>query len=87
MVEVVDGLRVAGDALIVRIRPGALAQQGLDADSVAAQIEALVGGTAATRIRAGEQLLDVRVRAPADIRAARRADRAAAAGRARTATA
>jgi multidrug efflux pump subunit AcrB len=68
VVEVVDGLRVAGDALIVHIRPGALAQHGLDADSVAAQIEALVGGTAATRIRSGEQLLDVRVRAPADIR-------------------
>ncbi|MEA3012531.1 MAG: hypothetical protein QOD42_1076 [Sphingomonadales bacterium] len=68
VVEVVDGLRVAGDALIVHIRPGALAQHGLDADAVASQIETLVGGTAATRIRAGEQLLDVRVRAPADIR-------------------
>jgi multidrug efflux pump subunit AcrB len=68
VVEVNDGLRVAGDALSVRIRPGALAQHGLDADAVASQIEALVGGTAATRIRAGEQLLDVRVRAAADIR-------------------
>jgi len=68
VVEVIDGLRVAGDALIVHIRSGALAQHGLDADSVASQIETLVGGTAATRIRAGEQLLDVRVRAPADIR-------------------
>ncbi|MBV9884797.1 MAG: efflux RND transporter permease subunit [Sphingomonadaceae bacterium] len=68
VVEVVDGMRVAGDSLSIRIRPGALAQQGLDADSVASQVEALVGGTAATRIRAGEQLLDVRLRAPADIR-------------------
>jgi multidrug efflux pump subunit AcrB len=75
VVEVVDGLRVAGDALTVRIRPGALAQQGLDADSVASQVEALVGGTVATRIRSGEQLLDVRVRAPADIR--QRADQIA----------
>jgi multidrug efflux pump subunit AcrB len=63
-----DGMRVAGDALNIRIRSGALAQHGLDAESVAAQIEALVGGTAATRIRAGEQLLDVRVRAPSNIR-------------------
>ena len=68
VVEVKDGMRVAGDALNIRIRSGALAQHGLDAESVAAQIEALVGGTAATRIRAGEQLLDVRVRAPSDIR-------------------
>jgi CzcA family heavy metal efflux pump len=68
VVEVVDGMRVAGDALTVRIRPGALAQQGLEADSVASQVEALIGGSVATRIRAGEQLLDVRVRAPADIR-------------------
>jgi multidrug efflux pump subunit AcrB len=68
VVEIVDGMRVAGDGLIVRIRPGALAQQGLDADSVASQIEALIGGATATRIRAGEMLLDVRVRAPVDLR-------------------
>jgi CzcA family heavy metal efflux pump len=68
VVEVVDGLRVAGDAISVKVRPGALAQQGLDADTVASQIEAQIGGTAATQVRAGEQLLDVRVRAPADLR-------------------
>ncbi len=68
VVEVVDGLRVAGDALGIRIRTGALAQHGLDADSVASQIEALVGGSVATRIRSGEQLIDVRVRAPAELR-------------------
>jgi CzcA family heavy metal efflux pump len=75
VVEVNDGLRVAGDALTVRIRPGALAQQGLDADNVASQIEALIGGTVATQLRAGEQLLDVRVRAPANLR--QRADQIA----------
>ena len=68
VVEVVNGLRVAGDTISIRIRPGALAQQGLDAETVAAQLQALIGGTAATRIRAGDQLLDVRVRAPADMR-------------------
>jgi multidrug efflux pump subunit AcrB len=74
-VEVNDGLRVAGDALTVSIRPGALAQQGLDADNVASQIEALIGGTVATQVRAGAQLLDVRVRAPANLR--QRADQIA----------
>lgn len=76
VVEVVNGLRVAGDAIAVHVRPGALAQHGLDADAAASQIEALVGGTSATQVRAGEQLLTVRVGAPADLR-----ERAAQVGR------
>ena len=75
VVEVVDGLRVAGDAITVHVRPGAAAQQGLDAMKVADQIEALVGGSSATGVRVGEQLIDVRVRGPAGIRA--RADEVA----------
>lgn len=69
VVEVVDGLRVAGDAVSVKVLPGAAAQQGLDPDSVAAQLEALIGGNATTEVRVGEQLVAVRVRAPADLRA------------------
>jgi multidrug efflux pump subunit AcrB len=68
VVEVVDGLRVAGDAVSIRVDPGAAAQQGLDPDNVATQLEALVGGTVATKVRAGEQLVAVRVRGPADLR-------------------
>ena len=68
VVEVVDGLRVAGDAVSIRVDPGAAAQQGLDPDAVATQAEALIGGTAATSVRAGEQLVEVRVRAPAELR-------------------
>jgi CzcA family heavy metal efflux pump len=76
VVEVVDGLRVAGDAVSVRVDPGAAAQQGLDPDAVANQVEALVGGSAATNVRAGEQLVGVRVRAPEELR--RRTDQIAA---------
>jgi CzcA family heavy metal efflux pump len=76
VVEVVDGLRVAGDAVSVRVDPGAAAQQGLDPDAVATQVEALVGGSAATNVRAGEQLVGVRVRAPEELR--RRTDQIAA---------
>ncbi len=76
VVEVVDGLRVAGDAVSIRVDPGAAAQQGLDPDAVATQVEALVGGATATSIRAGEQLVAVRVRAPAELR--RRTDQIAA---------
>jgi len=69
VVEVVDGLRVSGDAVSVKVLPGAAAQQGFDPDSVAAQLEALIGGNATTQVRVGEQLVAVRVRASADLRA------------------
>lgn len=68
VIEVVDGLRVAGDAISIDVRQGALAQHGLDADSLATQVEALVGGTAATQLRSGQQLLNIRIRGPADLR-------------------
>ena len=68
VVEVVDGLRVAGDAIDIRVDPGAVAQQGLDPDAIATQLEALVGGTTATPVRIGEQLVNVRIRAPASLR-------------------
>ncbi len=68
VVEVVDGLRVAGDAITIKVDRGAAAQQGLDPDTVGNQLEALIGGTQATQVRIGEQLVAVRVRAPADLR-------------------
>ncbi|TPG14311.1 efflux RND transporter permease subunit [Sphingomonas oligophenolica] len=68
VVEVVDGLRVAGDAISVRVDPARAALQGLDPNAVATQLEALVGGMQATQVRIGEQLLTVRVRAPQDLR-------------------
>ncbi len=68
VVEVVDGLRVAGDAISVTVDRGTAAQQGLDADAVATQLEAAIGGTPATQVRVGEQLIDVRLRAPSELR-------------------
>lgn len=68
VVDVVDGLRVAGDAVLVKIDPGAVAQQGLDPQAVATQLQAMVDGFAATQVRVGEQMIDVRVRSPADVR-------------------
>lgn len=69
LVEVVNGLRVAGDSIDVRVDRGAAAQQGLDGDMVAAQLGALIGGTPATQLRIGEQLIAVRVAAPNKLRA------------------
>ena len=68
VVEIVDGLRVAGDAVSVKVDAGLAAQQGLDPDAVAGQIESFVGGTVATNIRMGEQLVAVRVRGYEDMR-------------------
>lgn len=67
--EVVDGLRVAGDAITVKVRPGVAQQHGFDPAAIASQVEALVGGNPATNVRVGEQLIGVRVRGAADIRA------------------
>ena len=68
VVEIVDGLRVTGDAISVKIDHGLAAQQGLEPDQIASQIEALVGGSVATHIRFGEQLVAVRVRGAQDLR-------------------
>jgi len=43
VVEVVDGLRVAGDAISIVVNPGAAAQRGLDPAAVSSQLEALIG--------------------------------------------
>ena len=68
VVEIVDGLRVAGDAVSVKVDSGLAAQQGLDPDMVAGQVQALVGGHVATSLRIGEQLVGVRVRGEEDMR-------------------
>jgi multidrug efflux pump subunit AcrB len=68
VVEVIDGLRVAGDALTVKVNPAAAMQQGLDPDAVATQLEALIGGSPATQLRIGEQLVTARIRAPIELR-------------------
>ena len=40
VVEVVDGLRVAGDAIVVRVQPGIARQYGLDPATVATTVVA-----------------------------------------------
>ncbi|PTS90787.1 transporter [Sphingomonas sp. HMWF008] len=68
IVEVVDGLRVAGDALVVKVDPAAALQHGLDPATVSSQLDALIGGATATNVRIGEQLVTARVRAPLALR-------------------
>lgn len=64
----IDGLRVAGDAVLVQVNRPAAALEGLDPDAVSKQIADLVGGNVATQIQSGQLLIGVRVRAPADLR-------------------
>ncbi|MFZ1623938.1 MAG: efflux RND transporter permease subunit [Gammaproteobacteria bacterium] len=68
VVEVVDGLRVAGDAISIHVRPADAAQQGLDSDAVASQLEAMVGGSVVTEVQIGAQLIGVRLRTSVDFR-------------------
>lgn len=68
LVEVVDGLRVAGDAISIHIRAADAAQQGLDPDAVASQLEAMVGGSVVTEVQIGPQLIAVRLRTSLDLR-------------------
>ena len=68
IVEVVDGLRVAGDAIVVKVNRPAAALEGLDPDAVARQMQNLVGGTVATQVQNGERLIGVRIATPANLR-------------------
>jgi CzcA family heavy metal efflux pump len=68
VVEIRDGLRVAGDAIIVKVDRAAAQIQGLDPDNVAKQLDTQIGGTVATSFQLGEQVIGVRVRAPQSLR-------------------
>jgi CzcA family heavy metal efflux pump len=68
VVEVVDGMRVAGDAVVIHVNRPAAALEGLDPDAVSRQLSALVGGDVTTEVQQGETMVGVRVRAPQDLR-------------------
>jgi CzcA family heavy metal efflux pump len=69
VVEVLDGLRIAGDALDVVIDPVRAALEGLDADAIAKQLSILVGGNNVGVIQSGEKLIGIRLWSPQDLRA------------------
>ena len=68
VVEVASGLRVAGDAIIIHVDRAAASVAGLDPDQVSKQVETDVGGTVATQVLRGEQVIDVRIRLPQELR-------------------
>jgi multidrug efflux pump subunit AcrB len=66
--EVNNGLRVAGDAIVINVDRAAAALAGLDAGAVATQVGSQVDGVIATHIQAGQQVINVRVRLPQELR-------------------
>ncbi|MDB5700899.1 MAG: efflux transporter permease subunit [Sphingomonadales bacterium] len=66
--EVNNGLRVAGDAIVISVDRAAAALAGLDAAAVATQVGAQVDGVIATQVQTGEQVINVRVRLPQELR-------------------
>ena len=61
IVEVRSGIRVAGDALNIRLDPTRMALLGVDAQQVQAQLGALIGGRVSTQIEQGSKMVGVRV--------------------------
>ncbi|HST28574.1 MAG TPA: efflux RND transporter permease subunit [Rudaea sp.] len=68
VVEVFDGVKIAGDAIEIRVDRARAAVDGLDPDAVTRQIETELGGSLAGSIRQGEKLVGIRVWTPGDMR-------------------
>jgi multidrug efflux pump subunit AcrB len=64
VVEVKDGVHLAGDALDVRIDPVRVGLEGASPADVEAQMNAALTGTVATALAAPDKPVDVRVRLP-----------------------
>ncbi|MGH8225382.1 MAG: efflux RND transporter permease subunit, partial [Gammaproteobacteria bacterium] len=69
VVEVRDGIVVAGDALDVRINRTRAALKGMTPAAISTQIEAYLHGTVATQVQKGIQFVGVRVWVPKKLRA------------------
>jgi CzcA family heavy metal efflux pump len=61
VVDVNDGINPAGDAIELRIRPDAVATEGMDVQSVAQAISDMLQGSVATQFQSGPKTVGVRV--------------------------
>ena len=61
VVEVFNGITIAGDAVEIRVDRIKAAIEGLDPDSVTKQLQDLVGGNVASQIQVGDKLIGLRV--------------------------
>ena len=68
LVEVLDGQRLAGDAIEIHVDRTRAAFEGLDPDAVTKQVAVLIGGSVIGQIQSGEKLVDVRLWSPLNLR-------------------
>ncbi|MBU6260824.1 MAG: efflux RND transporter permease subunit, partial [Burkholderiales bacterium] len=69
IVDVNDGVKLAGDALDIQLDPVRMALQGIDAQQARDQLATLIGGSVATQIEQGPKMIGIRVRGAASARA------------------
>ncbi len=69
VVDINNGVVIAGDAIEIEIDHDRAALEGIDADSAAKQVQGLLSGTIATQVQDGPAMLDVRVWTPRSSRA------------------
>ncbi len=68
VVDVKDGIVLAGDALTIRVNREKAALEGVDPASVTKQLQAWMSGIVTTRVQEGVKLVGVRVWTPAQVR-------------------
>ena len=68
IVDVNDGIKLAGDALDIALDPTRMALQGVDARQVRAQLRTLIGGSVATALEQDPKMVGVRVWIPPRLR-------------------
>ena len=64
VVDVFDGIVIAGPSMIVHVDPFRSMRAGLSVDDVNAQLETMMHGSAETSIQKGEKLMNIRIRFP-----------------------
>jgi multidrug efflux pump subunit AcrB len=64
VVDVFDGVVIAGPSMIVHVDPFRSMRAGLSVDDVSAQLETMIHGSAETSIQKGEKLMNIRIRFP-----------------------
>ncbi len=69
VVDVNDGIVLAGDALDIKVNRVKAAMEGVDPESVTKTLDSLLSGRVTTKIQKGPKMIGVRVWVPKDIRA------------------
>lgn len=68
MVEIKNGIKLAGDALEIEIDRDRSALEGIDPEAVTNQITSYFTGNVSTKVQQGQKLIGIRVWVPKDVR-------------------